>query len=99
MERKKEEILNILGKNRDTIRSYGVRRLSLFGSCAREQPTEASDIDFVVEFEKKSFDAYMDLKIFLEKLFDCPVDLVIADAIKPRLRGAILGEAVHVPGI
>lgn len=50
-------------------------------------------------FEKKTFDAYMDLKIFLESLFGRPVDLVLADAIKPKLRGPIPEDAVHAPGL
>jgi predicted nucleotidyltransferase len=99
MRRNREEILKILEENRNTIRGYGVRRLGLFGSCARGECVEASDLDFVVEFEKKSFDAYMDLKLFLEELFGCPVDLVISDTIKPRLRTTILGEAIHAPGL
>jgi hypothetical protein len=37
----------------------------------------------------------MDLKEFLEELFHCPVDLVLIDAIKPRLRENILGEAIY----
>ena len=72
----------------------GVRKLGLFGSCARDQATASSDIDFVGEFEWKSFDAYMDLKMFLEELFRCRVDLVIADAVKPALRAAIVDAAV-----
>jgi len=52
-----------------------------------------------VEFEHKSFDAYMDLKEFLESLFGCPVDLVLADSLKPRLRESILKETVHAPGL
>jgi predicted nucleotidyltransferase len=99
MIRNREEILKILEENRNIIRSYGVRRLGLFGSCARGECIEASDLDFVVEFERKSFDAYMDLKLFLEELFGCPVDLVISDTIKPRLRTTILGEAIHAPGL
>jgi predicted nucleotidyltransferase len=99
MVRNRDEILKILEENRNAIRGYGVRRLGLFGSCARGECNEVSDLDFVVEFEKKSFDAYMDLKLFLEKLFDCQVDLVISDSIKPRLRSTILGEAVHAPGL
>jgi hypothetical protein len=99
MVRNRETILKVLEENRDIIRSYGVKRLGLFGSCARGECNEVSDLDFVVEFEKKSFDAYMDLKLFLEKLFDCQVDLVISDSIKPRLRSTILGEAVHAPGL
>ena len=99
MVKSREEILKILEKNRNVIRGYGVRRLGLFGSCARGECNEVSDLDFVVEFEKKSFDAYMDLKLLLEKLFDCQVDLVISDSIKPRLRSLILGEAIHAPGL
>jgi predicted nucleotidyltransferase len=53
----------------------------------------------VVEVETKSFDAYMDLKAFLEQLFGARVDLVLKDAIKPRLRERILGEALHAPGL
>jgi len=99
MVRDREEILKILEENQNVIRGYGVRRLGLFGSCARGEFNEVSDLDFVVEFEKKSFDAYMDLKLLLEKLFDCQVDLVISDSIKPRLRSLILGEAIHAPGL
>ena len=66
MNRGREGILAILQQNRETIRSYGVRRLGLFGSYARGEASKASDLDFVVEFETKSFDAYMNLKEFLE---------------------------------
>ena len=41
----------------------------------------------------------MDLKLFLEELFDRPVDLVLADGIRPRLRAAILLDAIHPPGL
>jgi predicted nucleotidyltransferase len=91
------EIFRILDENRDAIKAYGVRRLGLFGSYARGENTETSDLDFIVEFEKKTFDAYMDLKAFLEKLFQRKVDLVLTDAIKPRLRTTILNEAVYGP--
>ncbi len=99
MKRSRDEVLKILQEHRDKVRRYGVRRLGLFGSCARGETTETSDLDFVVEFEKKSFDAYMDLKAFLEELFGCRVDLVVAEAIKPRLREIILKEVVHAPGL
>ena len=99
MKNNKQAILSTLTANEATIKGFGVRSLSLFGSCARGEETAESDLDFVVEFERKSFDAYMDLKFFLEDLFGKPVDLVLADGIKPRLRAAILGEAVHAPGL
>jgi len=94
-----EQILDTLERNAGAIRGYGVRSLSLFGSAARGTAGESSDLDFVVEFTTKSFDCYMDLKAFLEGLFACRVDLVLADAIKPRLRAAILSEAVRAPGL
>ncbi len=99
MKRSRDEVLKVLQEHRDKVRGYGVRRLGLFGSCARGEATETIDLDFVVKFERKSFDAYMDLKTFLEELFGCRVDLVVAEAIKPRLRETILKEAVHAPGL
>jgi len=95
----RDEVLAKLERNREAIRRHGVRRIGLFGSCARGENYPASDLDFLVEFERKSFDAYMDLKDFLEKLFDCRVDLVLADTLKPRLRESILKETVHAPGL
>ena len=99
MPRSRADVLRILEENAEAIRRYGVRRLGLFGSAARGEAGGTSDLDFVVEFDRKSFDAYMDLKAFLEGLFGCRVDLVLADAIKPRLRATILREAVHAPGL
>ena len=93
------EILHRLEQSAPIIRRYGVRSLGLFGSAARGTAQEDSDLDFVVEFETKSFDAYMDLKAFLEGLFGCRVDLVLGEAIKPRLRETILKEALHAPGL
>jgi uncharacterized protein len=95
MNRTRETVLQKLEANRDTIRGFGVKRLGLFGSVARGEATEGSDLDFLVEIEHETFDAYMDLKEFLEELFSCPVDLVLIDAIKPRLRENILGEAIY----
>jgi len=62
---------------------------------ARGEGSASSDIDLLVELQPKTFDAYMDVKFFLEKILDRKVDLVLADALKPRLRPAILAEAVH----
>jgi len=99
MKRSREEVLRIVSENLETIRGYGVRRLGLFGSCARGEASPSSDLDFVVEFERKSFDAYMDLKAYLEQLFNCAVDLVLADTLKPRLCTTVLRKAVHAPGL
>ena len=95
----RDEILRKLEENRETIRCFGVRRLGIFGSYPRGEQTETSDMDFLLEFERPTFDNYFDLKFFLEALFDCKVDLVFHDTIKPRIRNTILEETVYAEGL
>ena len=99
MQLNREQVLSTLQKNRKTIRQFGVERMGLFGSCARSEPAAPNDLDFVVELRVKSFDTYMDLKFFLEDLFNCPVDVVLQHTIKPRLRPQIMKELINVPGL
>ena len=99
MQPNRDEVLRIIERNKNKLQRFGVKKLGLFGSVARGEQTGGSDLDFVVEFEIKSFDAYMDLKAFLEQLFGVKVDLVLSDVIKPRIRKAILSEAVYAPGL
>ena len=75
------------------------RRLGLFGAAARKEAGPASDLDFVVELDERTFDRYMDLKLSLEKLLGCRVDLVLAGSIKPGLRATILRETVYAAGL
>jgi len=93
-----EYIFQLLEPYQEKLRALGVRKLGLFGSCARGESKETSDLDFLVELEHETFTSYMDLKFFLEDLFEAEVDLVLVDAIKPRLRDTILGETVYAPG-
>jgi len=99
MIRNSQEILKIIEENREKIKRFGVTSLGLFGSAVRGEATATSDLDFVVEMENVTFDSYMDLKEYLERLFGCKVDLVMKDAIKPRLRPIILSETVYVQGL
>ena len=64
----KADVLRVLAANTPAIRALGVTKLALFGSAARNESTDASDLDFLVEFQKKSFDAYVDLKALLERV-------------------------------
>ena len=95
----RDQIIETLKRNRETLHRFGVKRLGLFGSHARNESSGTSDLDFLVEFESKSFDRYMELKSFLEDLFGCHVDLVLRNTIKPRLQAAILKETVYAPGL
>ena len=95
----RDDVLKRLMQNRGALRKFGVRRLGLFGSCARNEATLASDLDFLVELDHKTFDAYMGLKVFLEDLYGCNVDLVIEDNLKPLLRPHVLKDLVYAEGI
>jgi hypothetical protein len=95
----RDRVLTVLAAERQRLRALGVRRMAVFGSISRGEATDVSDLDLLVELDRKSFDAYMDVKEYLEDLFGCSVDLVLADGIKPRLRPIILREAVYAPGL
>ena len=73
----------------------GVRKIGLFGSFKRGEARQKSDIDILVLLEKPTFDSYMEVKFYLEDLFGRKVDLVMEEAIKPRLRPYILGEVEY----
>ena len=90
-----QEILQTLSKHKKALIGMGVRKIGLFGSYRRDTPSSASDMDFLVILERNSFDGYMNVKIYLEDLFGCPVDLVLEETIKPRLRPYILEEVVY----
>lgn len=67
-------------------RRYGVRRLAAFGSAAAGDFSDASDLDFLVEFEPElspaeMADAFFSLKAALEARFERPVDLVTPHAL------------------
>jgi uncharacterized protein len=90
-------VLDSLGDRLDTIRGFGVNYLALFGSVARDEGTEISDLDFLVEFEgAATFDGYMNLKFFLEDLFNKPVDLVTKKSLKSQISESVLAEAIDV---
>ena len=89
-------IAEIIRRNQKTLKRLGVRRVGIFGSFAANKTKASSDVDLVVDFEKKTFDSYMDLKHFLESRFHRPVDLVLSDSVKPRLRNVILSSTVYV---
>ena len=78
-------------------RDFGVRRIALFGSTARGDAHDASDLDILVEFEADpTFFSFMGLKVFLEDHVGRKVDLVTPDALKPRMRPVVEQEAVDV---
>lgn len=76
---------------------FGVTRLALFGSTARDAAQTDSDIDILVAFDgPATSERYFGVQFYLEDLFGVPVDLVTEKALRPELRRFIEEEAVHV---
>ena len=71
---------------------FSVVRIGVFGSYARGDAGPKSDVDIIVELAEPTFDNYMDLKFRLEEVLERPVDLVMADTVKPRIRPIIEQE-------
>ena len=90
-------IRDLLQHHQADLRQRGVKSLAVFGSVARGEATTSSDIDLLVEFDcPVGLFEFIRLKLFLENLSGCKVDLVTEDALRPAMRASILKEAVHV---
>ena len=95
---KKNGILRLLHENEPTIRSFGVRRLGLFGSFQRDEAQADSDVDLFVEFkpEEATFDHFMGLSFFCEDLFGRRVEIVTPNSLSPYLGPRILKDVESV---
>jgi predicted nucleotidyltransferase len=95
--RREEAISALRGYLPALRRDFGVRRIALFGSTARDEARDDSDLDILVEFDViPTLDAFVGLKLFLEDHIGRKVDLVTPDALKPRMRPVVEREAVNV---
>lgn len=93
----REEALTMLRAHTAEISGFGVKSLGLFGSVARNEAGPESDLDLVVEFDGPgTYDRYIGLKMLLEDVLGCSVDLVTSRAIKPRMRPYIERDTVRV---
>jgi predicted nucleotidyltransferase len=94
----KPEIIDIIKNSKPEMQAlYGVNRVGLFGSFAREQQRKKSDIDILVSFSRDIdlFD-FLDLREYLENLLNQKVDLVMESALKPAIGKRILSEVEYV---
>lgn len=89
------DALSILkAHNEEVKRKFGVCKIGIFGSYARGEEKETSDVDVLVEFDKPTFRNFMGLAFFLEDLFDREVDLVTIKGLSPYIRPAVEREVV-----
>jgi predicted nucleotidyltransferase len=95
----RQEILDRLNAEAPGLRrKYGVKSLAVFGSMARGDDREGSDVDVLVTFEgAATFRGYMGLKLDLEDMFGRPVDLGTPDTIRPEIRAQVEKDLIDVP--
>lgn len=94
----KSEVIKKLASFEDELKKFSVKDLYLFGSYAREEAGEQSDLDILVEFEAEAqigLFEFARLRRQLSELLGREVDLVTPDAIRPEMKDQILLEAVH----
>ena len=94
----KLNLLKLLQEHKEEILSFGVERVGLFGSFVRNQATEKSDVDFIVEFKvgQKNYDNFINLAFFLEDLLGRKVELLTQQSISPFLAPEIMKEVEYV---
>jgi len=95
---KRQRAIELLSRNKAELRArFGVTRLALFGSTARDSATGSSDVDILVAFDGPATSKrYFGLQFYLEDLLGCSVDLVTEKALRPELRPFIEKERVNV---
>jgi predicted nucleotidyltransferase len=95
----KEFILSTLKSNESEISRYGIKTIGLFGSYAKDEQSENSDIDILIDFEpeKENFDNYMAVYDIIEKLFhNQKVEVVTKNGLSPYIGPKILNEVKYV---
>lgn len=93
-----EEIKQWLVQNKSLLKErYKVQELGVFGSYARQEQTETSDVDVLVEFsETPSLLKFVNLENYLSDNLGVKVDLVHKAGLKPRIGERILAEVVYL---
>jgi predicted nucleotidyltransferase len=95
-----KQILDFISKSKPLLRkNFHISKIGLFGSYARSEQSNNSDIDLIVEFEENTNDLY-EIKIAIKEFFkaglNVDVDLCREKYIKPRYKNRILNETIYV---
>jgi hypothetical protein len=88
---------NTLSESKDYFfKKYPLKSMALFGSVARREATDQSDVDILVEFSEPVGFEFVDLAMELEEILHCKVDLVSKKGIKPEMLPFIEKDLIYV---
>lgn len=96
---KRAEAILVLERRADAIRGLGVLSMYLFGSTARDEASETSDIDLFIDYDPSSRFSLFDLagiKSYLEAELHADVDLTTRDSLHPLLKPDIESGAIRI---
>ncbi len=95
---KRKDVLSILQKERkELVDRYNISALSVFGSVARDDARQDSDVDILVEFSRPvGLFQFIELQQRLEALLGSKVDLGTPRSLRPRIKERVLQEAIRV---
>ena len=94
----RDEAISLLKEHEAELKRLGVERLYLFGSTARGEAKESSDIDLFFDYEKGTFGLFelMDVKEYAASILGRPTDIMTRDSLHKTLRRQIEATAVRV---
>jgi uncharacterized protein len=95
----RQEIISVIKEQKELVRRFSIQNIYIFGPAARDQATDSSDVDLLVEFAENarvSLFQFARLRRELSRVLNGKVDLVTPDALHEKLKEKILREAVHV---
>ena len=94
----KIQLIQLIITNSEIIKQFGVDKIGLFGSFVRNEQTDKSDVDFLVEFkkEKKTYQNFMALAEFLESLLGRKVEIVTPQSLSPYIGPHIIKSVEYV---
>jgi len=93
-----DEIRQVLSVQKKSLCArYQITELGVFGSYARGEQTEASDVDILVDYEvAPTFIMLVELRDYLSEVFGLKVDIVTKNGLKSRIRDRVLAETIYV---
>lgn len=94
----KTNIVELINKNKEYLKNtYKITKIGIFGSFARNEETESSDVDILVEFEKTpDMFKFFSVEEYLEKLLNRKIDMVRLQGLKEHIKKNVLSEVIYI---
>lgn len=94
---KREKVLSKLEQQQEELKQLGIKSLYLFGSVARDEATQESDADFLVEVERPAgLFKFSRIERYLEKQLGCSVDLGTLESLREHCRQPVFKDLIRI---